>query len=343
MRILIADDNADNRQLLTDIVSSIGHEAITAYDGDETLRLAQAQLPDLVILDVTMPGMSGFEVCDKLKRMPATAHVPVLMLTALNAEDHKIQGLSLGADDYLTKPFNPRELIERIKSRLRQKEQTDTLHKSRTMIRETFQRYVAPAVVEQLLNAPDQVSLGGKLQEVTVLVADLEGFTSISERVDPQQLLTILNRYHTLLVGIVREYGGTVDKFLGDGLMALYNTPLVQPDHALWAVRTALAIRAALETFYADIAPEYRVAINFGVHSGMAVVGNVGAPDLMNFTAIGDTVNLAFRLQELTHGGRIIISEDTFLMIEGQVIMRQLGLVNVSGRATPVMTYEVTG
>jgi adenylate cyclase len=341
MLVLVADDNRDNRQLLYDIVMSIGHESVGAADGEETLQIARARKPDLLILDVNMPGMSGFEVVNQLKADPATASIPILMLTALNTAEHRVQGLVLGADDYLTKPFNPRELIERIKTRLRQKEQTDALQSQKEAIRVTFERFVAPAVVDQLLQAPEQVALGGKLQEVTVLFADLEGFTSISEHTAPEKLLAILNRYHTLMVGIVRENGGTVDKFMGDGLMALYNTPLAQADHPLRAVKTALGVRAALAAFYDQIEAEFRCAVNFGIHTGMAVVGNVGAPELMNFTAIGDTVNLAFRLQELSSSGCILVSETTHARVEGIVESKTRGMTNVRGRATPVTTYEV--
>jgi class 3 adenylate cyclase len=343
MLVLVADDNPDNRQLLSDIVATIGHSTVTAHDGEETLKLVKERKPDLVILDVNMPGMSGFEVCNRIKGDPKTASIPVLMLTALNADEHRVQGLVLGADDYLTKPFNPRELMERIKMRLRQKEQTDGLQKQQQIIRDTFERFVAPAVVEQLLQAPDQVALGGTLQEVTVLFADLEGFTSISERTAPDKLLAVLNRYHTMMVGIVRENGGTVDKFMGDGLMALYNTPLAQPDHARRAVQTALAIRTAVTSFHAEIEPEFRCAINFGIHTGMAVVGNVGAPELMNFTAIGDTVNLAFRLQELSRSGSILISEDTWKLVHEQVAADSAGSKTIQGRERPVMVYQVAG
>lgn len=343
MRVLVVDDNPDNRQLLKDIVVSIGHTPIPAHDGEETLRLAQESPPDLIVLDVNMPGMNGFEVLSHLKTSPSTRDIPVLMLTALNAAEHRVQGLENGADDYLTKPYNPRELMERIKTRLRQKEQTDALRRQQENIRVTFERFVAPAVVEQLLNAPDQVALGGRLQEITVLFADLEGFTSMSERTQPEKLLAILNRYHTLMVNAIRDQAGTIDKFVGDGLMALYNTPLEQTDHALRAVRTALNIRAALAEFHQELEPEFRVPINFGIHSGTAVVGNVGAPDLMNFTAIGDTVNLGARLQELCSGGRILISEATYILLDGRVSSQNIGLLTVKGRETPVRTFEVNG
>ncbi len=316
-------------------------DVIQAENGLKALENARAHLPDLIILDVNMPGMTGFQVVEQLKQDEATAKIPVLMLTALDNVNSRVLGLKLGADDYLSKPFNPRELMERVRTRLRYKSEADNMRSTQQMIRSTFARFVSPSVVEQLLHDPAQVKLGGKLQEVTVMFADLEGFTGTSERTEPEKLLHILNQYHTLTVGMIRDHGGTVDKFIGDGVMALYNTPLEQPDHALRAVRTALEIRQALPNFYEQFEPQFRMRLNFGIHSGMAVVGNVGAPDIMNFTAVGDTVNLAARLQSLSSGGKILISAATFTELHDVVPTSYMGPRAVKGRAESVMTYEV--
>lgn len=343
MRILVADDNRDSRLLIADIVTGIGAEVIQAVDGLEAIEKTQAEIPDLVILDVTMPGMSGFEVCAHLKSAPETSHIPILMLTAMSDIDHRVQGLKAGADDYLGKPFSPRELVERVRARFRAKQETDDLRKTQQIIRRTFERYVAPAVVEQLLHDPTQVSLGGKLQEVTVLFADLENFTAISEHTPPEKLLAILNEYHTMTVTQIRAHGGTVDKFMGDGVMALYNAPLTQEDHALRAVLTALHIRDSLFEFHDSFDPPHRMRINFGLHTGMAVVGNVGAPDLMNFTAVGDTVNIAARLQAISRDGQILISAETHHALQERVLARPIGSLKMKGRTEAVMTYEVLG
>ncbi len=267
MKVLVVDDNPSGRQLLVDIMLSMNLEIIEAANGLDALRHARSQLPDLIILDVTMPGMSGFEVVEKLKSDPLTAKIPVLMLTALSGVDNRVHGLKLGADDYLGKPFNPRELMERVKTRLRHKIEADQMRQTQEIIRSTFERFVSPSVVEQLLQDPSQVKLGGKLQQVTVLFADLEGFTGISERTEPETLLRILNQYHTMIVNLIREQGGTVDKFIGDAVMALYNTPLEQPDHALRAVQTALTIRRNMPQFHQHLEPIYRMRLNFGIHS----------------------------------------------------------------------------
>jgi class 3 adenylate cyclase len=341
--VLVADDNNDSRQLIVDIVSAMGHDIVEAANGIDALATAQSQMPDLIVLDVTMPGMSGFDVCARLKSDIATQQIPIILLTALSDVDHRVEGFKLGADDYLGKPFNPRELVERVRTRLRTKVETDELRAVQHNIRKTFERFVSPSVVEQLLRDPTQVQLGGKLQVVTVMFADLEGFTSISEYTEPEMLLTILNLYHTMMVHMIREHGGTIDKFTGDGVMALYNTPLEQDDHALRAVVTALHIRESLPEFHQQFDHPYQMPINFGIHTGLAVVGNVGAPDIMNYTAVGDTVNIAARLQGISSGGQILVSNVTQEQLMEDVITRSIGDVKVKGRSESVMTYEVEG
>lgn len=341
MNVLVVDDNQSGRQLLVDIIQSMNLDVIQAADGYEAIAKAQENQPDLLILDVNMPGMTGFEVVQQLKSDSRTAAIPILLLTALDNVDSRVQGLKLGADDYVTKPFNPRELMERVRARLRVKVETDELRAMKEAIRATFERFVAPSVVEQLLSDPSQVRLGGTLQQVTVLFVGLEGFTAISEHTEPEQLLNILNAYHTLIVGAIRDHGGTADRFMSDGVMALYNTPLQQPDHAARAAKTALYIRQNLPSLTKQFEPLYRMPINVGIHTGKAVVGNIGAPEMMSYTAVGDTVNLAAQLQNLSTGGRILLSEATFKELQDAVPTTCIGLRVIKGRADSVLTYEV--
>ena len=341
MNVLVAEDNRDSRELVSDILESLGHTPMVAANGRIALEMIMVELPDLVILDLKMPEMDGFEVCAALKRNPATAEIPVLMLTAQVDVESRVRGLGLGADDYLSKPFHPRELIARIETRLRAKEETDTLRQQREQIRRTFERFVTHEIVEQLLIDPTRVQLGGALMTLTVFFADLEGFTSLAEHTDPEHLIEVLNGYHMLLVQHIKANGGTVDKFLGDGVMALYNTPLPQADHALRAVRTAIHIRDALPEFHKKFPPIFRLGVNFGIHTGPAIVGNVGTPDLMDFTAVGDTVNLASRLQGLGDNNQILVSADTFALVARRVKGQRMGERTVRGREEPVVTYLV--
>jgi adenylate cyclase len=343
VKVLAVDDNPDNIQLITDILDDLGHDVTCAYDGPQALESVEADAPDLILLDVNMPGMSGFDVIARLKADQRTSGIPVIMLTALAGIDYRVEGLGLGADDYLTKPFSPRELIARIETRLRAKSANDNLRNARQAIQATFERYVAPEVVQQLINDPARIELGGQLQEITVLFADMQSFTAISEHVDPEKLLTVLNQYHGLIVGAIQANKGTIDKFIGDAVMALYNTPLELERHPLRAVQTALTVREALAEFHTQFEPGLRMDINFGIHTGKAVVGNVGTSQIMNFTAVGDTVNVAARLQATSHDGQILISESTYARVQDQIDAELLGPVQLKNRQVPVMVYAIRG
>jgi class 3 adenylate cyclase len=334
-KVLIAEDNPEMRQLAQDILLTVGLEVITAYDGPSAVSAAQSQMPDLVVLDIDMPGMNGFDVCSVL------AQIPVLMLTAQNDIEYRVRGLESGADDYLSKPYNPRELVARVETRLRAKSESDDLRETQQMLRQTFERFVHVSVVDQLLQDPRQVKLGGKLQDVTVMFVDLEGFTAMSEYTDPEELLSVLNSYHDLIVSVVLEQNGTIDKFLGDGVMVLFNTPLAQEKHSLLAVQTAVMIRNAVKNFHASLAAKHRMGINIGIHSGLAVVGNVGTNQIMDYTAVGDTVNIAARLQGLCQNSQILISRATYDSVQHYIVARPIGDIHVKNRFEAVMTYEV--
>lgn len=342
MKILVVDDNPENVELVRDILEVGGYLVLVARTGEEALTIAPEDQPDLVLLDVNMPGLNGFEVCAQLKQGDLTRNIPVIMLTALADVESRVQGLSVGADDYLTKPFSPRELMARIDRSLRSKSVTDDLRSMQEVIRATFSRFVAAPIVEQLLQNPDQVKLGGQLQTITVLFADLQGFTTLSEHTTPETLLQLLNSYHTFMTKIILQYGGTIDKFLGDGLMALYNTPVTQEDHIARAVKTALHIQDELYWFSQDLAEEHRTKINFGIHTGPAVVGNVGSENLMDFTAVGDTVNVAARLQGVADHGEILVSTAVFEATQDFVFGRSRGELAVKGRKTPVEAYQIS-
>jgi adenylate cyclase len=342
VQILIVDDNRDNIDLIRDILDTLDYDILTALDGVSALELAGEHHPDLMILDVNMPGMSGFEVVEKLKNDENTQSIPVIMLTALSDVENRVYAMTLGAEDYLTKPFSPRELIARVQRRLQAKVQTDDLKAKQEQIRNTFERFVAAPIVQQMLQHPADVKLGGKLQEITVLFADLEGFTSLSERTDPEMLLTVLNQYHSLVVKIIQRYNGTIDKFIGDCVMALYNTPVEQEDHISNAVKSALHIQDDIHWLHSKLDKKYQLKINFGIHTGVAVVGNVGTTELMDYTAVGDTVNVAARLQGLAESGQILISDAAYTAVDDIVFGRLRGPLAVKGRQNAVIVYEIS-
>lgn len=349
MKILVVDDNRENIILVRDVLEVANYDVVEAVSGPKALELVSEDKPDLILLDVNMPGMNGFEVCKVLKEDEATHNIPVIMLTAQSDVDSRVIGIEAGADDYMTKPYSPRELLARVERSLRSKVAGDDmratheeLKQQQELVKHTFSRFVASSIVEQLLKDPSSVKLGGQLQSVTVLFADLQGFTSLSEHTEPEQLLALLNSYHTFMVKIVLKYGGTIDKFLGDGLMALYNTPVQQDDHIARAVKTALHIQDDLYWFSQELPDELRTKVNFGIHTGKAIVGNVGSENLMDFTAVGDTVNVAARLQGVATDGEILVSAPVYEATQDFVFGRTRGHLTVKGRKEPVDSYQIS-
>ena len=207
--------------------------------------------------------------------------------------------------------------------------------------REMFRRYVAPAVVDRLESHPDHLKLGGQRQEITILFADIRGFTTLSEQLPPEELVDILNAYLSITADTILQEEGTLDKFMGDAVMGIFNAPLAQSDHPLRAVRAALAMRAAVVRLHHRLPKELQLHYGIGIHTGDAVVGNVGTEQQMNYTAIGDAVNLAKRLQEWASGGQIILSEQTFARIREQVAVNPILPFHVRGREAVVEAWEL--
>jgi adenylate cyclase len=341
--VLVADDLADNVELVRDLLTIEGYRVLSASNGRDALALIREHLPDLVILDLDMPYLTGYEVCEQLKADQATANVPVLMLTAWAAPDQRVKGLQLGAEDYLAKPFDYRELVERVKARLRTKREADDLRAAELAIRDTFARYVSPRVVERLLSDPSQVQLGGRQQVVTVLFADLRGYTATAETLPPEQLVDILNGHLTVAAQAVLAHEGTISQYSGDLVMAIFNAPLPQPDHALRAARAALRLRRDMAIYHATQPANLRMSFGTGIVTGEAVVGNIGAREWLNYTAIGDTVNLAKRLEEMARGNEILMAASTQQAL-GLLAQSELrGQTDIRGRSEPVTVYVLQG
>ncbi len=342
-KILVADDRMDNVELVRDLLTMEGYHVVSARNGGEALDKIREHLPDLVILDIDMPVMNGYEVCEQLKADPATESIPVLMLTAWAAPDQRVKGLTLGAEDYLAKPFDYRELVARVKARLRTKQEADELRAAQRAIRETFARYVSPHVVERLLADPTQVRLGGAQQTITVLFADLRGYTALAETLPPDQLVDVLNGYLTVAAQAVLAYDGTTSQYAGDLVMAIFNAPLPQPDHTLRAAQAALRLRREMVSHQAGLPEHLRMDFGIGIATGEAVVGNIGAREWLNYTAIGDTVNLAQRLEEIARGGEILLTKSTCQALGAEAQIENRGVTSVRGRSEPVGVYALLG
>jgi adenylate cyclase len=213
------------------------------------------------------------------------------------------------------------------------------------MIKRAFTRYVAREVVDEILKDPERLVLTGERREVTVLFCDIRGFTPLSERLDPEGVVLLLNEFYNLMIEMTFKHDGTLDKFLGDGVMCVFGAPIALTDHAMQAVRTALDMQAGIAALSARfiLAGRPPIAVGIGVSAGQVVAGTVGSEDRMEYTAIGDSVNLAARLESIAKPGQILISQQTFAMVDDRVQAKAMGAVRVKGKEEEVEVYEVIG
>jgi len=343
-RVLIVDDNERTNNLVNMLLTNVGYETETAFDGVEALKSATEDPPDLVVLDVMMPRMDGYEVAAKMRAQLDTRSIPILMLTALRELDEKVKGLDAGADDFLVKPFNTVELLARVRSLIRIKQLHDELEAKNALLERVLMRYISKDVAAEILRDPEQnLKLGGQHCTVSVLFADIRGFTDFTQLVEPDILVDILNQYLAIGAEAVLVEEGTLDKFMGDAVMAFFNAPLPQKDHVMRAVRSGLWIQQEVEKLHAHISAPHQLTYGVGIAVGEAVVGNVGTSKRLDYTAIGSSVNLAARLQDEAAPGQILISPSTYERVADQVDARPLSPIRVKGFSQPIRIYELLG
>ncbi len=352
-KVLLVDDEPDTLRLAGKILQADGYQVIEAKDGREALALFERERPDLILLDIIIPHIDGMRVLKLIREQdPVTG---IIMVSALSSERVTIECMQAGADDYVPKPFPLKEIRNRIKqvlekTQLRRKnaELQRELDELNAKMRILVQHYLPPRVAEQMLKEPGHPSLGGTRQEVTILFVDVRDFTPLAEALPPDELINILNTYLSIVADVALVHEGTLDKFMGDGAMVLFNAPLPQPDHAARAVRAALDIQNAVQKLNLlanepRLPAAARLSLAIGIHTGDAVVGNIGSKEQMNYTAIGDTVVLAKRLQENAPSGGILVSEEVYRQVSDLVVAKDMGMLTVKGRVEPVRAFKILG
>lgn len=342
--VMVVDDDWMNREVLEAHLEDAGCDVLLAHDGPTALALAREHDPDLVLLDINMPGMSGYEVCARLKSDEQTQFTSVVMVTALEADDDKIRAIEAGADDFLTKPFNSMMMITRIRSLLRIKQLHDELEDRNDLLRRVLTRYVNEDIVDVILVNPERyLRLGGDTRTITVFFADIRGFTSFAEHRPASEVLQTLNRIFNELTEVVFRHQGTLDKYVGDELMAFFGAPVATGDDTLNALRAALEMQAVFQRVIDDIGnPElHTLGLGIGLHSGEAAVGNVGSERVMSYTVIGDVVNTAQRIQSAAAGGQVLISESTFQMAQPAIKARRVDARRLPGKSDPIVLYSL--
>lgn len=341
--VLLVDDEPDTVRLVRKVLQADGCEVVEATDGDHALAEYRRVAPDLILLDIILPHRDGLDVLREIREHdPNTG---IIMVSALTSERITIDSMLAGADDYISKPFQLREMRVRIRQVLEKTSLRSEnarlqaqLQKANARIRELLERFVPAEVMAEFMERPEPPALGGKRQELTILYADIQGFTPLAEAMPPDELVEVLNRYLQLAATAIRNHGGTLDKFMGDGVIGLFNAPSPQADHALQAVQAGLDVVAA---FRASATPEHHLSVGIGISTGDVVVGNIGTPQLMNYTAIGDAMNLAQRLQEIAGSDEILISPRTYRHVAGQVEVVPLEPRPVRGRSEQIAPYRV--
>ncbi len=344
--VMVVDDDWMNREVLEAYLTDAGYDVILAHSGARALELAQATPPDLVLLDINMPGMSGYEACARLKSDELTRFTPVVMVTALEAEDDKIRAIQSGADDFLTKPFNSLMLLTRVRSLLRIKQLHDELENRNALLRRVLNRYVNEDIVDVILVDPDKyLKLGGDTRTVTVFFADIRGFTAFAERRPAHEVLQILNRFFNELTEVIFTHHGTFDKYVGDELMAFFGAPVATGDDVLNALQAALEMQRVFCRVRDGLdLPELKtIGLGIGLHSGEVAVGNVGSERVMSYTVIGDVVNTAQRIQEAAQSGQVLISEATYRLAEPLLDAERLEARTFSGKSEPIVVYNLRG
>ncbi|MBN2467721.1 MAG: response regulator [Deltaproteobacteria bacterium] len=349
-RILVVDDNVQNVELLDAYLSVAGYQVSKAYDGEEALRKVEEDNPHLILLDVMMPKLDGYQVCNLLNQNEKTRFIPVIMLTALKELDDKIKGIEAGADDFLTKPFNKVELLTRVKSLLRMKHLRDELDRrkeeEKERMKEIFKTYLSDEIATLVLSDPEKfLQLGGEKKVVTVLFADLRGFTNFASRYPAEVVVDILNEFFQEATKAIFKHQGTFDKFIGDAIMAYFGAPMSYPDDVVRSLKAAIEIQARFKPLQEKWEREGKGALGLGVgmSTGEVIFGNVGTTKVMNYTIIGDTVNIAQRLEQEALTGQILISDSTYKMAKEWVIAKRLSPQRVKGKQDPLIPYVLEG
>ncbi len=360
-RILIVDDTPANVHILQARLAAHGYDIVTASDGEEALAAVPAANPDLILLDVMMPKLDGFEVCRRLRGDPSIPFIPIIMVTAKSDPKDIVAGLEAGGDEYLTKPVDQAALVARVKSMLRIKQLHDTVQAlaeeraewNRTLERRVadqvgqleqlgrLRRFFSPQLAELIVAGGADDPLKTHRREVTVVFLDLRGFTAFAETAEPEEVMGVLREYHAEMGTLILEHEGTLERFTGDGMMIFFNDPVQVADPAERAIRMALAMRDRVRHLSVGWRKRgHDLTLGVGIAQGYATIGAIGFEGRWDYGAIGTVTNLAARLCGEAQGGQVLVSSRVAGMLEELVDLQDVGTLTLKGFLKPVPVFN---
>jgi adenylate cyclase len=361
--ILVVDDLSQNVRLLDAVLSPRGYEVVPASSGEQALRSIADHPPDLILLDILMPEMDGYEVCRRIRKDPATTFLPVVMITA-SGDQQKLLAIEAGADDFVTKPFDQAELLARVGSLLRVKHYHDTIERQSAELATwnselesrvaaqvdelervgRLRRFLAPQLADLIVSSGDESSLESHRREITVVFCDLRGFTAFAETNEPEEVMEVLRGYHAALGDLIFRFEGTLERFTGDGLMVFFNDPLPCPDPSDRAVRMAVSMRSRIERLAEDWSRRgQNLALSVGIAQGYATLGRIGFEGRSDYAAIGSVTNLAARLCAEAAPWQILVTKRVHAAAETIVVSESVGELALRGFLKPVHAYSIRG
>ena len=350
-RILVVDDTPANVKLLVGLLGAKGYQPVAAASGEEALARIAEQLPDLVLLDIMMPGLSGYDVCRRIRDDPATALLPVVLCTSLDPKQERINGIEAGADDFIPKPINQQELFARVKSLLRIKALQDEVKAWNDRLEQRVQEQLAqmerlsrlknffsPQLAEAIVSGGTDDPLKSHRREITVVFLDLRGFTAFTETADPEEVMGVLREYHAAMGALILQHEGTLERFTGDGIMIFFNDPVPVPDAPQRAVRMARQMQQRTAVLAQGWKRRgYDLQLGIGIAMGYATIGGIGFEGRIDYGAIGNVTNLAARLCGEAKGGEILLAPRVVAALgDDEAGLQPAGEFQLKGFARPV-------
>jgi len=360
--ILAVDDQPANLRLLDAVLSPRGYRVIRATSGEQALELLPSSDVDLVLLDIVMPGIDGYEVCRRIRSAPETAFLPVVMITA-SGNQEKTRAIEAGADDFVSKPFDQSELLARVASLARIKRYHDTITQQAAELAQwnakletrvltqlgelqrmnRLRRFLSPQVAELVVNSGDDSLLNSHRRQIVVVFCDLRGFTAFAESSEPEEVMGVLGEYHAALGELIFRYEGTLERFTGDGLMVFFNDPIPLDKPAQRAVEMALAMRDRVRTLAEGWSRlGHDLGFGVGIAQGFATLGRIGYEGRFDYAAIGSVTNLAARLCAEAGAGQVLVSQRVFNAVDDVAVGEPVGALELRGFSRPISAVGVS-